>query len=71
MEIFEVGSLITYNSRWSNPILTVIRETKTMFICDRGVRIYKKNNCIVGDSYTKARLVTQNDLDLQKKSYSC
>jgi len=68
MDILKVGDIVVYKTRWNTSFVTITRETKTMFIGDKSVRIYKKNNCIVGEGYTSVRLATQEDFDNKEKS---
>jgi len=62
MEILSVGANVFYQTRWNSSILEITRETKTMWIC-QGMRIYKKDNSIVGEGYSFVRLAVKSDFD--------
>ena len=67
VETIKVGDDIVVKHRWNSSIQKIERETKTMFITDR-TRIYKKDNCIVGDGYNKVVKATQHHYDMFEKS---
>jgi hypothetical protein len=59
---FKVGDCVAMKLRlWGGyyyQIYKIVKETPTQFVLDKGQRVYKKNNTVVGDHYSKIEKVT-------------